>query len=40
MVLGEGIEGYESSMAIEDSYATGVNDEFVVPVVIKEDGNL
>ena len=38
MVLGEGIEATDPYQAIEDSYATGVNDEFVVPVVIKEDG--
>ena len=38
MIAGEGIEAADPYQAIEDSYAEGVNDEFVVPVVIKEDG--
>lgn len=38
MILGEGNEGNDPYQAIKDSYAEGVNDEFVIPVVLKEEG--
>lgn len=38
LVNGEGVKASDPVKAIEDSYAEGVNDEFVVPVVIEKDG--
>ncbi len=38
MVLGEGVEGTDPVKAVGDSYAAGNNDEFVLPTVIKENG--
>ena len=37
LVLAEGKTATDPYQAILDSYAEGVNDEFVLPVVIKED---
>ena len=38
LTLGEGVEGTDPVQAIRDSYAQGVNDEFVLPTVMMEDG--
>jgi len=38
MVKGEGIKADCAVSAVEQSYADGKNDEFVVPVVVEEDG--
>ncbi len=38
LTLGEGNRASSSKEAMEKTYAEGVNDEFVVPVVIEEDG--
>ncbi|MGX6977899.1 2,3-bisphosphoglycerate-independent phosphoglycerate mutase [Vagococcus elongatus] len=38
LVNGKGVKASDPVQAIEDSYAQGVNDEFVVPVVIEKDG--
>jgi len=38
IVQGEGVKAADPVKAIEASYAAGVNDEFVVPVVIEKDG--
>ena len=38
LVDGEGVEETDAVQAMENSYAKGVTDEFVVPVVIKENG--
>lgn len=37
MVSGEGIQAADPVQAVEESYADDVEDEFVVPVVVKED---
>jgi 2,3-bisphosphoglycerate-independent phosphoglycerate mutase len=39
MVLGEGETAEDGIQAIQNSYDAGVNDEFVIPAVIKENGN-
>ncbi|MBE6739341.1 MAG: 2,3-bisphosphoglycerate-independent phosphoglycerate mutase [Ruminococcaceae bacterium] len=38
MVYGEGVEALDAAKAVEDSYANGVTDEFVLPTVINKDG--
>ncbi|MGM0602952.1 MAG: 2,3-bisphosphoglycerate-independent phosphoglycerate mutase [Bacillota bacterium] len=38
-ILGEGIEKEDPVKAVEDSYAEGINDEFVEPAVIIDDGS-
>ena len=38
MVYGEGVEALDAVKAVEDSYANGVTDEFVLPTVIDKDG--
>jgi len=38
MVLGEGNSNDDAYQAVKNSYDDGVNDEFVLPVVIEEDG--
>ena len=38
LVYGEGNSADSAAQAMEDSYAAGVTDEFVIPVVIREDG--
>jgi 2,3-bisphosphoglycerate-independent phosphoglycerate mutase len=38
LVYGEGNKGTDPIKVMEDSYAAGVNDEFVVPTVIEKDG--
>ena len=38
LVNGEGVKATDPVQAIKDSYANGVNDEFVLPIVIEEDG--
>ncbi|MBQ8953497.1 MAG: 2,3-bisphosphoglycerate-independent phosphoglycerate mutase [Clostridia bacterium] len=38
MVYGEGNQADDAVKAIEDSYAAGVTDEFVVPTVIRKEG--
>ena len=38
MVYGEGVKADDAAKAVEDSYANGVTDEFVLPTVINEDG--
>ena len=38
LTLGEGVEGTDPVQAIRDSYAQGVNDEFVLPTVMMENG--
>lgn len=38
MTLGEGIEAESAVAAVEQSYAAGVNDEFVVPSVVRPGG--
>ncbi len=40
MVYGEGAEACCPVKAVEDSYANGVTDEFVVPVVIDKEGTI
>ncbi|MFP4661295.1 MAG: 2,3-bisphosphoglycerate-independent phosphoglycerate mutase [Halanaerobiales bacterium] len=40
MVLGKGNEGDDAYQAVKNSYDDGVNDEFVIPVVIEENGEL
>lgn len=40
MVLGEGVKCADPVQAIENSYAEGVTDEFVVPVVVDEEGTV
>lgn len=38
LVNGEGVKATDPVQAIKDSYANGVNDEFVLPIVIEENG--
>ncbi len=38
LTLGEGVKGTDPVQAIEDSYAQGVNDEFVLPTVMMDGG--
>ena len=38
MVLGEGVSATDPVQAVADSYASGVQDEFVLPTVVKENG--
>ncbi|MFP4016455.1 MAG: 2,3-bisphosphoglycerate-independent phosphoglycerate mutase [Halanaerobiales bacterium] len=38
LVLAEGNQGDDAYQAVKDSYDEGVNDEFMLPTVIKEDG--
>ncbi len=38
MVAGEGIRARSAAAAVEASYARGVTDEFIEPVVLREDG--
>lgn len=38
MVMGEGVAASDPVRAIEDSYAVGITDEFVVPVVLEREG--
>ncbi len=38
MVYGEGVKGTDPIKVMEDSYAAGVTDEFVLPTVIEKDG--
>ena len=38
LVFGEGVEAASSIQGIQDSYDREVFDEFVLPVVVKEDG--
>ncbi len=40
MVYGEGVEACCPVKAVEDSYANGVTDEFVVPAVIDKEGTI
>ena len=40
MVYGEGVECADPVKAIENSYAQGVTDEFVVPVVVDKEGTV
>ncbi|MFW5971963.1 MAG: 2,3-bisphosphoglycerate-independent phosphoglycerate mutase [Bacillota bacterium] len=39
MVLGKGNKNEDPYQAVKDSYDDGVNDEFVLPVVIEDDGD-
>ena len=38
LVKGEGVKADDAVKAVADSYAQDVNDEFVVPTVIEENG--
>lgn len=38
LVNGEGVKATDPVQAIKDSYANGVNDEFVLPIVIEKNG--
>lgn len=38
MVIGEGVQGTNAVDAVEQSYVAGVNDEFMMPTVILENG--
>lgn len=40
MVLGEGVQNTDPVQAVEKSYADGVTDEFILPVVCTEDGRI
>ncbi|MFW5873484.1 MAG: 2,3-bisphosphoglycerate-independent phosphoglycerate mutase [Bacillota bacterium] len=40
LVLGEGREADSAIQAVEESYKEGVDDEFVVPIVINSDGRI
>ncbi len=39
-VYGEGIQNYDAVKAMEESYAAGVTDEFILPTVVNKDGTI